>query len=113
MRTAPPRKFLDANCCLSKTDLKEAGSIIGFDRGGPPRNVWVDAGADLGGPLIGTGTWKVVRGTGQYAGIVGGGRSAHAGSMAGLTLVRTPRGLPHASVVRRLGSRREAQLLLV
>ena len=30
-------------------------------------------------PGIGTGTWKVVRGTGQYAGIVGKGRDAHVG----------------------------------
>jgi len=36
---------------------------------------WVDTG----GPFIGNGTWKVVRGTGQYAGIAGGGRTAHAG----------------------------------
>ena len=42
-----------------------------------PRNLWVDAGSDLGGPKIGTGTWKVVRGTGQYAQVAGGGRSAH------------------------------------
>jgi hypothetical protein len=28
---------------------------------------------------IGIGTWKVVRGTGQYAGIVGKGRNGHAG----------------------------------
>jgi len=48
-----------------------------------PRNEWVDAGADLGGPEIGTGTWKVVRGTGQYAQIAGGGRSAHAGLSGG------------------------------
>ena len=33
---------------------------------------YVDAG---NGYHVGTGTWKVVRGTGQYAGIVGGGRS--------------------------------------
>jgi hypothetical protein len=45
--------------------------------------VWVDAGADAGGPLIGTGTWKVVRGTGQYARIAGGGPSAHAGLNGG------------------------------
>jgi hypothetical protein len=44
-----------------------------------PRNAWVDAG----GPEIGTGTWKVVRGTGQYARITGGGRSAHAGLNGG------------------------------
>jgi hypothetical protein len=33
---------------------------------------YVDAG---NGYHVGTGTWKVVRGTGQYAGISGGGRS--------------------------------------
>jgi hypothetical protein len=32
---------------------------------------YVDAGS---GYHVGTGTWKVVRGTGQYAGITGGGR---------------------------------------
>ena len=32
-----------------------------------------------GNPYIGTGTWKVVRGTGAYAGITGSGRSASAG----------------------------------
>ena len=36
---------------------------------------WVYAG----GPFIGTGTWKVVRGTGEYAQIAGGGRTAGAG----------------------------------
>jgi hypothetical protein len=33
---------------------------------------WVDAGS---GYHVGAGTWKVVRGTGQYAGVTGGGRS--------------------------------------
>jgi hypothetical protein len=38
---------------------------------------WIEAG----GPYnIATGTWKVVRGTGQYAGVRGGGRSAQVGS---------------------------------
>jgi len=38
---------------------------------------WIEAG----GPYnIATGTWKVVRGTGQYAGITGGGRSAQVGA---------------------------------
>ena len=36
---------------------------------------WVDSGNAACG--IGFGTWKVVRGTGQYAGIAGGGRSAY------------------------------------
>jgi hypothetical protein len=36
---------------------------------------WVYAG----NPYVGTGTWKVVRGTGAYAGIAGGGRTASAG----------------------------------
>ena len=40
------------------------------------RNEWVDVGNN---DQIGIGTWKVVRGTGQYAGIVGKGRGGHAG----------------------------------
>ena len=36
---------------------------------------WVYAG----GPFVGMGTWKVVRGTGEYAKIAGGGRTATAG----------------------------------
>jgi len=40
------------------------------------RNEWVEVGND---DHIATGTWKVVRGTGQYAGIVGTGRNGHAG----------------------------------
>ena len=41
------------------------------------RNEWVDVESGEDGVAI--GTWKVVRGTGQYAGIVGKGRSGHAG----------------------------------
>jgi hypothetical protein len=38
---------------------------------------WIEAG----GPYnIATGTWKVVSGTGQYARVTGGGRSAQVGS---------------------------------
>lgn len=36
---------------------------------------WIDAG---NGYVVGTGTWKVVRGTGAYKGLTGSGRSAHA-----------------------------------
>ena len=36
---------------------------------------WVDPGS--GGCGVAFGTWKVVRGTGQFAGIAGGGRSAY------------------------------------
>ena len=44
------------------------------------RSEWVSAVRnDSGYPQVGTGTWKVVRGTGQYAGVTGGGRSGHAG----------------------------------
>ncbi len=47
------------------------------------RNEWVDVGHDgnRDGEKdgIGISTWKVVRGTGQYAGIVGKGRGGHAG----------------------------------
>ena len=40
------------------------------------RNEWVSVGND---DDVAVGTWKVVRGTGQYAGTVGKGRSGHAG----------------------------------
>ncbi len=40
------------------------------------RSEWVDVG---NGYSVGIGTWKVVRGTGQYAQTAGGGRSGHAG----------------------------------
>jgi hypothetical protein len=47
------------------------------------RNEWVDLGQDLNRDGrqdgIATGTWKVMRGTGAYAGAAGGGRSAHLG----------------------------------
>ena len=47
------------------------------------RNEWVDLrwdGNDDGeGDHIAFSTWKVVRGTGQYAGMVGKGRGGHAG----------------------------------
>ena len=39
------------------------------------RSEWLQTGD----ALIATGTWKVVRGTGAYAGITGHGRSAHVG----------------------------------
>jgi hypothetical protein len=41
------------------------------------RSEWVNAGGAP--PWAAIGTWKVVRGTGQYARIVGSGRSGHAG----------------------------------
>ena len=34
---------------------------------------------DTGDAFIGFGTWKVVSGTGEYAGVTGGGRTAHVG----------------------------------
>jgi hypothetical protein len=47
------------------------------------RNEWVDLARDGNGDgqndAIAIGTWKVVRGTGQYAGIAGKGRSGHVG----------------------------------
>jgi hypothetical protein len=39
------------------------------------RTEWIDAG----GPSVAVGTWRIVRGTGQYAESAGGGRSAHSG----------------------------------
>lgn len=41
------------------------------------RNEWVDPGNPESGCHIAFGTWKVVRGTGQYRGLAGGGRSAN------------------------------------
>ena len=47
------------------------------------RNEWVDVGSDVNGDAfpdsVAVGTWKVVRGTGQYAKLAGGGRSGHMG----------------------------------
>jgi hypothetical protein len=47
------------------------------------RNEWVDVGNDVNrdgqADGIGFGTWTVVRGTGQYAGLSGGGRNGHIG----------------------------------
>ncbi len=47
------------------------------------RNAWVDVGTDGNGDGesdgVGIATWKVMRGTGQYAGVVGKGRGAHIG----------------------------------
>jgi hypothetical protein len=47
------------------------------------RNEWVDVSNENTRygypPGVGIGTWKVVRGTGQYAGVVGKGRNGHAG----------------------------------
>ena len=47
------------------------------------RNEWVDLGQDSNrdgeSDGIGITTWKVVRGTGQYAGVVGTGRGGHVG----------------------------------
>ena len=47
------------------------------------RREWVDLGSDVNRDgfrdVVALGTWKAVRGTGQYAGVAGGGRSAHLG----------------------------------
>jgi hypothetical protein len=47
------------------------------------RNEWRGTGSDGNGDGrddgVAVGTWKVVRGTGEYAGIVGSGGSAHVG----------------------------------
>ena len=47
------------------------------------RSEWVDVGHDGNGDgekdSVAISTWKVVRGTGQYAGLVGKGRGGHAG----------------------------------
>ena len=41
------------------------------------RNEWVSV--ETGEDAVAFSTWKVVRGTGQYAGVVGKGRGGHAG----------------------------------
>lgn len=47
------------------------------------RNEWAFLGSNVNNDrfedAVAFGTWKIVRGTGQYAGVTGGGRSAHAG----------------------------------
>lgn len=43
------------------------------------RNEWVDTG----NAVVATGTWKVVRGIGEYAQVAGSGRSAHVGHNGG------------------------------
>jgi hypothetical protein len=47
------------------------------------RSEWVGVGSDVNGDnfpdSVGLSTWKVARGTGQYAKIAGGGRSGHMG----------------------------------
>ena len=43
------------------------------------RNEWVRSRKKIQNDDIAFSTWKVVRGTGQYAGIVGKGRGGHAG----------------------------------
>jgi hypothetical protein len=42
-------------------------------------NIGTDGNGDGEGDSVATGTWKVVRGTGQYAGVTGSGGSGHAG----------------------------------
>ena len=54
---------------------KRGNLVIAF------RIEWTEAGH---GYSNGGGTWKVVRGTGAYAHVKGGGRSAHAGAPSGV-----------------------------
>jgi hypothetical protein len=61
--------------------LHECRALVFTGKGGTlvlrSQFAWIEAG----GPYnIATGTWKVVRGTGQYAGVTGGGRIAQVGS---------------------------------
>jgi hypothetical protein len=64
------------------------------------RAEWIDVGHDLNGDGqqdgIATGTWKVLRGTGRYAGVTGGGRSAQLGARS--SVGPALRGLPHGSL---------------
>jgi hypothetical protein len=70
-------------CCWSRKFLQRDGQAVEIDN--PLRTFttkkgsftwrasieWVDPG---NGYYVGTGTWKIVRGTGAYAGVVGHGR---------------------------------------
>ena len=40
---------------------------------------WIESGTVVkaGGSIVGTGTWKVVRGTGRYVQVTGSGRSRY------------------------------------
>jgi hypothetical protein len=61
--------------CLPWTLVGKRGQLVLRSE-----TAWIEAG----GPYnIATGTWKVVRGTGQYAGITGGGRMAQMGIAPG------------------------------
>jgi hypothetical protein len=46
---------------------------------------WLDAG---NGVDTGSGRWTIIRGTGEYAGLAGGGRSAHSWPSRGLITFR-------------------------
>jgi len=73
-------------CCWSQVFVTHDGERVEVDdptltlTGGQGTLVlklrveWVDAG---NGYTVGTGTWKVVRGSGGYANLAGGGWSAH------------------------------------
>src|SRR3990170_2328232 len=61
--------------------LYECGALVFTGKRGTLvlRSQW--AWVEAGGPYnIATGTWKVVRGTGQYARVTGGGRIAQVGN---------------------------------
>lgn len=69
-----------------KIDVFSASYTLNGKRGSltvRERTEWRETGSDGNGDGnedgIGVGTWKVVNGTGEYAGIVGSGGSAHAG----------------------------------
>jgi hypothetical protein len=58
--------------CRALTFVGKRGTLVLRSR-----YTWIEAG----GPYnIATGTWKVVRGTGQYASVAGAGRSAQVGT---------------------------------
>jgi hypothetical protein len=66
--------------CRASTITGKRGTLVLRTQG-----AWAEAGGEYN---IGTGTWKVVRGTGQYAGITGGGRIAQVGTAKRLGLAR-------------------------
>ena len=95
----------DLRRCLVWTLAGKRGTLTIRDR-----NEWVDVSNENTRygypPGVGIGTWKVVRGTGQYAAVVGKGRNGHAG--LGSAWYARYEGFLHSAVVALNGTGRRA-----
>jgi hypothetical protein len=67
------------------------------------RSEWVDGG---NGYNVGTGTWKVLRGTGQYAHVTGGGRTGNVWLERGRWSSRDEASSPFRSALHETGNTR-------